>query len=91
MSSLELNHKNVDIARQGSEVCIRVESTGDAPRLYGRHFDHTDQLVSKVCQLALRPGHILKGKGGLGSTVYTVHVLVMLPENLVTWINGLHQ
>ena len=49
VSSLELNHKTVDTARQGSEVCIRVESTSDAPRLYGRHFDHTDLLVSKVC------------------------------------------
>ena len=49
VTSLELNHKTVDTARQGSEVCIRVESTTDAPRLYGRHFDHTDLLVSKVC------------------------------------------
>lgn len=45
---MEVNHKQVQIARQGSEVCVRVEATGDAPRLYGRHFDHTDTLVSKV-------------------------------------------
>lgn len=48
VSSLEVNHKTVDMARQGTEVCIRVEATGDAPRLYGRHFDHTDVLVSKI-------------------------------------------
>ncbi len=48
VSSIEVNHKSVEQARQGTEVCIRVESTGDAPRLYGRHFDHTDMLVSKV-------------------------------------------
>ncbi len=48
VTSLEVNHKSVEVARQGVEVCIRIESTGDAPRLYGRHFDHTDTLVSKV-------------------------------------------
>ena len=31
------------------EVCIKIEPTpGDTPKLYGRHFDHTDLLVSKV-------------------------------------------
>lgn len=49
MSSIEVNHKAVDLARKGEEVCIKVEATGgEAPRLYGRHFDHTDHLVSKV-------------------------------------------
>ena len=49
VSSIEVNHKQVDMAHKGEEVCIKVEATGgDAPRLYGRHFDHTDLLVSKV-------------------------------------------
>ena len=49
VSSIEVNHKTVDLARKGEEVCIKVEATGgEAPRLYGRHFDHTDVLVSKV-------------------------------------------
>ena len=49
VTSLEVNHKPVDSARQGMEVCVKIGSTGgDAPRLYGRHFDHTDLLVSKV-------------------------------------------
>ena len=49
VSSIEVNHKAVDLARKGEEVCIKVESSGgEAPRLYGRHFDHTDLLVSKV-------------------------------------------
>ena len=44
-----MNHKPVDIARKGSEVCIKIEPTpGDAPKLYGRHFDLEDMLVSKV-------------------------------------------
>ncbi len=49
VSSIEANHKVVDMAKKGEEVCIKVEAGGgDAPRLYGRHFDHTDTLVSKV-------------------------------------------
>ena len=55
VSSLEVNHKSVDIARKGEEVCIKIEATGgDAPKLYGRHFDHTDHLVSKVGFLLTR-------------------------------------
>ena len=31
------------------EVCVKIESPpGEAPKMYGRHFDHTDLLVSKV-------------------------------------------
>jgi translation initiation factor 5B len=49
VSSLEVNHKQVDVARKGEEVCIKIEPTGgEAPKLYGRHFDDTDLLVSKV-------------------------------------------
>ena len=49
VSSIEVNHKSVESAKKGEEVCIKVESVGsEAPRLYGRHFDHTDLLVSKV-------------------------------------------
>ncbi|XP_067664103.1 eukaryotic translation initiation factor 5B-like isoform X2 [Haliotis asinina] len=49
ITSIENNHKAVDIARQGQEVCIKIESLpGDTPKMYGRHFDHTDILVSKI-------------------------------------------
>ena len=49
MTSIEANHKSVEIARKGSEVCIKIDSTsGDAPKMYGRHFTHEDLLVSKV-------------------------------------------
>ena len=48
-TSLEVNHKPVDICRKGAEVCVKIEPVGgEAPRLYGRHFDHTDLIVSKV-------------------------------------------
>ncbi|KAL5460056.1 hypothetical protein EMCRGX_G033474 [Ephydatia muelleri] len=49
VSSIESNHKQVENARKGQEVCIKIEAvSGEAPRLYGRHFDHTDLLVSKI-------------------------------------------
>ena len=49
VTGLEANHKPLESARKGMEVCIKIEPTpGDTPKLYGRHFDHTDLLVSKV-------------------------------------------
>lgn len=39
----------MDIAHKGSEVCIKIEPvSGEAPKLFGRHFDYDDILVSKV-------------------------------------------
>ena len=49
VTSLELNHKQVNKAQKGSEVCVKIESLpGDAPKMFGRHFDETDLLTSKV-------------------------------------------
>jgi translation initiation factor 5B len=49
VTSVEINHKNVDTARKGQEVCLKIEPIpGDAPKMFGRHFDETDMLVSKV-------------------------------------------
>ena len=50
VTSLELNHKPVDKATKGQEVCIKIENVpGETPKLYGRHFDENDLLISKVC------------------------------------------
>lgn len=47
--SIESNHKPVQEARTGQEVCIRIDPVdGETPKLYGRHFDHNDLLVSKI-------------------------------------------
>ncbi|CAL8086253.1 unnamed protein product [Calicophoron daubneyi] len=47
--SIESNHKPVQEARTGQEVCVRIDPVeGEAPKLYGRHFDHNDMLVSKI-------------------------------------------
>lgn len=49
VTSIESNHKNVPTARKGMEVCIKIEPIpGEAPKMFGRHFDETDMLVSKV-------------------------------------------
>ncbi|CAF0725004.1 unnamed protein product [Brachionus calyciflorus] len=49
VTSIEFNHKQMDVGKTGQEVCIKIENTtGGAPKLLGRHFLETDQLVSKI-------------------------------------------
>lgn len=49
VTSIECNHKQVESARKGQEVCIKIEPVpGEAPKMYGRHFEEMDMLVSKV-------------------------------------------
>ncbi|KAF6260807.1 P-loop containing nucleoside triphosphate hydrolase protein [Scenedesmus sp. NREL 46B-D3] len=50
IASLELNHKAVDSARAGQSVAMKIEPGNaiEQSRMYGRHFDHNDQLVSKI-------------------------------------------
>ncbi len=51
ISSIEMNHKPTDVAKTGMEVCIKIENTtGDAPRMYDRHFTFEDTLVSRVSE-----------------------------------------
>jgi len=50
VSSMQVNHKPVEKAVKGQDVCIKIDPVpGEAPKMYGRHFEHTDLLVSKVC------------------------------------------
>jgi translation initiation factor 5B len=49
VTSIESNHKAVESARKGQEVCVKIEPIpGEAPKMFGRHFDEKDFLVSKV-------------------------------------------
>ena len=49
VTTIEVNHKTLDSARKGQEVCLKIEHFGsDAPKLLGRHFEATDILVSRV-------------------------------------------
>lgn len=54
VTSIEYNHKSVESARKGQEVCIKIEPVpGEAPKMFGRHFEAKDFLVSKVSALAI--------------------------------------
>lgn len=49
VTSVEMNHKPVEFARKGQEVCIKIEPVpGEAPKMFGRHFDEKDLIISKV-------------------------------------------
>jgi len=49
VTSLEVNNKQIESATTGLDVCIKIENIGgDAPKLYGRHFDENDVLVSRI-------------------------------------------
>lgn len=63
VTSIEMNHKSVDTAKKGQEVCVKIEPIpGESPKMYGRHFEATDAIVSKVsargqrsrCQMLIR-------------------------------------
>jgi len=48
-TGIQHNNKDVDTAKKGDEVCVKIESPGgDAPKMYGRHFDATDLLISRI-------------------------------------------
>ncbi|KAK8779434.1 hypothetical protein V5799_019222 [Amblyomma americanum] len=54
VTTIEVNHKPIETARKGQEVCIKIEPLGgEAPKMYGRHFDHTDFLVSKISRQSI--------------------------------------
>ena len=50
IASMELSHKPVQTAHKGQSVAMKIQSTMaiEATRMYGRHFDHTDDLVSRL-------------------------------------------
>jgi len=54
VTSIEQNHDLVDIAKAGDEVSIKIENTtGEAPKLYGRHFTHSDPLISRISRQSI--------------------------------------
>jgi len=49
ISSIEHNNKEQETAKKGDEICVKIENPGgDAPKMFGRHFDETDILTSKI-------------------------------------------
>ncbi len=52
VSSIEKNNKRIDRADTGDEVCIKIDA-GEISKTYGRHFDATDTLISKITRQSL--------------------------------------
>ncbi|KAM9767062.1 eukaryotic translation initiation factor 5B isoform 2-T2 [Menidia menidia] len=54
VTSIEINHKSVDTAKKGQEICIKIEPIpGESPKMYGRHFEATDMMVSKITRASI--------------------------------------
>ncbi|KAG7207950.1 hypothetical protein KM043_009536 [Ampulex compressa] len=54
VTSIEYNHKPVESARKGQEVCVKIEPVpGEAPKMFGRHFDEKDFIVSKISRQSI--------------------------------------
>eukprot|EP00742_Colponemidia_sp_Colp-10_P002334 GILJ01002490.1.p1 GENE.GILJ01002490.1~~GILJ01002490.1.p1 ORF type:complete len:972 (-),score=276.79 GILJ01002490.1:172-3087(-) len=45
--SIERDHKPVEMVKKGNSVAVKISSK-DPTVMYGRHFDHTNALVSKI-------------------------------------------
>lgn len=49
VTSIQSNHVEKEMAKVGDEVCIKIENTSsDAPKMIGRHFEETDMLISHI-------------------------------------------
>lgn len=49
IGSIEKDHKDCKVARKGESVCIKIDqNTSQNQTAYGRHFDHTSKLYSKI-------------------------------------------
>ncbi|KAH6776639.1 eukaryotic translation initiation factor 2 family protein [Perilla frutescens var. hirtella] len=50
IASIENNHKPVDRAKKGQEVAIKIigSNSEEQQKMFGRHFETEDQLVSKI-------------------------------------------
>ncbi|XP_012675200.3 LOW QUALITY PROTEIN: eukaryotic translation initiation factor 5B [Clupea harengus] len=54
VTGIEINHKNVDSAKKGQEICVKIEPIpGESPKMFGRHFEATDFLVSKITRQSI--------------------------------------
>ncbi|RUS32151.1 hypothetical protein BC938DRAFT_476142 [Jimgerdemannia flammicorona] len=57
VTSMEQNHKAVEIVKKGSAgggVAIRIEcAVYENPKTYGRHFDENDELYSKISRVSI--------------------------------------
>jgi translation initiation factor 5B len=51
VGSIEKDHKEVQTAKKGSSVAVRIDNEGSV--MYGRHFDHKSKLVSRLSRASI--------------------------------------
>ncbi|KAI9907083.1 hypothetical protein PsorP6_016114 [Peronosclerospora sorghi] len=51
VGSIEREHKEVDRAKKGASVAVRIDNEGSV--MYGRHFDHKHKLVSRLTRQSI--------------------------------------
>ncbi|WCJ44669.1 Eukaryotic translation initiation factor 5B [Euphorbia peplus] len=51
---IENNHKPVDYAKKGQKVAVKISnSSEEQQKVFGRHFDETDSLVSRITRTSI--------------------------------------
>ncbi|OIT03308.1 PREDICTED: eukaryotic translation initiation factor 5B-like [Nicotiana attenuata] len=55
IASIQNNHKPVDYAKKGQQVAIKIVGTNpeEQQKMFGRHFDIEDELVSKISRRSI--------------------------------------
>uniref|UniRef100_A0A671NE49 Eukaryotic translation initiation factor 5B n=1 Tax=Sinocyclocheilus anshuiensis TaxID=1608454 RepID=A0A671NE49_9TELE len=54
VTGIEINHKSVESAKKGQEICVKIEPIpGESPKMYGRHFEAVDIIVSKITRQSI--------------------------------------
>ncbi|KAF3324526.1 eukaryotic translation initiation factor 5B-like protein [Carex littledalei] len=55
IASIEINHKQVDVATKGQKVAIKIVSSNseESQKMFGRHFDMEDELVSHITRRSI--------------------------------------
>ena len=58
ITSIQFNHNEIKEAKKGDEVCLKIEAdAGQQKVMYGRQFDHTNQLYSKMARGSIDQVH----------------------------------
>ncbi|VFQ84893.1 unnamed protein product [Cuscuta campestris] len=55
IASIENNHKPVDSAKKGQRVAVKIvgSNSEEQQKMFGRHFDEEDELVSKISRRSI--------------------------------------
>ncbi|KAF8405914.1 hypothetical protein HHK36_007992 [Tetracentron sinense] len=69
IASIEINHKQVDLAKNGQKVALKIDSTNaeEQQKMYGRHFEIDDELVSHITRKSIA---ILEDNYRVGRSLY---------------------